>query len=444
MIYLVLDTNFCLHFKSMDEYPWDNHFPNEKITLIITPILVEELDRKKYSGYNHLKQRAVKALKLIESSTINKFKNDVNVFLFNEVVNKNYIERFGLEYSDSDDKMIATILKYIEIHENENLYLVTNDLGPRLKVQKFKIKCIIPYEDCLLNSPMDEMEQKIKQLKLENESIKNIKPKLSIEFAEGGTLKKFRIIEKIKNRDEYILIEINKIKEKYKKYKLKSEIEEMPVDTIPNDLHSEIKNLIEKTKSLDHFGITEDSKVKYNEELETFYNEYEYYLNRLFDFEISEDLTIEIDFSLKNQGSSIAEDIDIFFHFPDGFELYIEENYPKEPLIPDSPRAPRHRFDFSVPPSPFINIDQNFRNFPSINSNVSSPSIKKTNSYDVNVHVTRVKHNMSESLDKMFIVFDTYDSINNFNVNYELRCANITDVVIGNLNFVFLKNREII
>lgn len=39
-------------------------------------------------------------------------------------------------------------------------------------------------------------------------------------------------------------------------------------------------------------------------------------------------------------------------------------------------------------------------------SNVSGPKIKRTNSYDVKVHVERAKHGIEVALDVMYITFD--------------------------------------
>ena len=138
MTYLIIDTNVCLHFTALDDYPWNQHTDDtEGITIVITHPLIEELDKKKYSGKNHLKQRAIKTLKLIEGIENATPKNGCRLFLYNQDINRNYIESLGLDVFDADDKMLATILKYKEESKNENILLVTNDLGPRLKAAKY-------------------------------------------------------------------------------------------------------------------------------------------------------------------------------------------------------------------------------------------------------------------------------------------------------------------
>ncbi|HMP30204.1 MAG TPA: hypothetical protein PKD85_11425, partial [Saprospiraceae bacterium] len=183
--------------------------------------------------------------------------------------------------------------------------------------------------------------------------------------------------------------------------------------------------------------ISEEDKEKYNTELLWFFKEYERYLLELFEYIIQKKLTIEINFELFNEGTIPAEDIDIHFHFPDGFDLYDDESYPSEPSPPEAPIKPRSLYDFSMPQFPSLNLYNNMLDISKISSNVSSPTIKKTNSYDVDIHVTKLKHNKSVSLDKMYILFENYEKMKNFNVNYELKCSNVPNIVKGKLNILF-------
>lgn len=195
MTYLIIDTNVCLHFISMDEYPWHSHKEcDSDITVVITHVLIEELDKKKYGGKDHLKQRAIKTLKLIEESINSNLKNGCSLIIFNENVNRDYMESLGLDVLDSDDKILAIINKFKKNPNVENIYLVTNDLGPRLKAKKFNINCIIPFEKYQLKSPEDELEKSIKLLKVENEKLKNLVPKLSVVFENGDITVKYKVL----------------------------------------------------------------------------------------------------------------------------------------------------------------------------------------------------------------------------------------------------------
>jgi hypothetical protein len=128
--------------------------------------------------------------------------------------------------------------------------------------------------------------------------------------------------------------------------------------------------------------------------------EYEKYLRELASFYDWESRTAAIKVILFNDGSCPADDVDIFMHFPDGFELFNEDEYEKEPEAPGAPRKPRSVLEeaagaYSLGTADFIRpsyLDDLSRfRLPTGPSNVSGPRIKRTNSYDVKVGVRKAK-----------------------------------------------------
>ena len=79
--------------------------------------------------------------------------------------------------------------------------------------------------------------------------------------------------------------------------------------------------------------------------------------------------------------------------------------------------------------------------FPSIDlpSNVSGPTIRKVNSYEVHVHVQKAKHNLPLELDPLFVVFDHSESANSFTIDYRILAANIPNAVLGKLHMIIEK-----
>jgi hypothetical protein len=67
-----------------------------------------------------------------------------------------------------------------------------------------------------------------------------------------------------------------------------------------------------------------ESIKKYNEGLDSFFTGYERYLRKLAEFYAWESRTAAINLVLLNEGSKPADDVDIFMHFPDGFELFAD------------------------------------------------------------------------------------------------------------------------
>jgi hypothetical protein len=89
-----------------------------------------------------------------------------------------------------------------------------------------------------------------------------------------------------------------------------------------------------------------------------------------------------------------------------------------------------------MPPS--IYFDQPVSS-PRLPQNVSSPNIKRVNSYDVHIHVQKIKHNLQEYFAPLFIVFDNFESANSFSIEYRILAANIPHEVTGRLHIVIKK-----
>jgi hypothetical protein len=154
--------------------------------------------------------------------------------------------------------------------------------------------------------------------------------------------------------------------------------------------------------------------------------------------------TIRLAICLANDGTAPAEDIDVFMHFPDGFVLTSEDDFPDPPQPPKPPsksktqmeklRAPLGGGIPSVPYPPAFNPS-------SIQppSNVSAPSIKRTRSYDVNLHVRRIKHKLREPFDTLCVVFKSFESAHSFHIAYEILAADLPSKITGDLHIIIQK-----
>jgi hypothetical protein len=66
----------------------------------------------------------------------------------------------------------------------------------------------------------------------------------------------------------------------------------------------------------------------YNQRLDRFLGDYPNYLEQLQDYLNRARGTIDLSIWVLNQGNCPAKDIDIFMHFPDGFEVLRESELP--------------------------------------------------------------------------------------------------------------------
>ena len=123
-------------------------------------------------------------------------------------------------------------------------------------------------------------------------------------------------------------------------------------------------------------------------------------------------------------------------HFPDGFELYEEDDLPEPPRKPGIPRKPRTQFEMSVGNIRALPNIANQMNLDHIHNQFSTFKLKKSNSYDLSDHFQTVKHGDCAELPELFLIFDSFDVTKSFNCTYELRVGNLPDKIAGELHFV--------
>jgi hypothetical protein len=151
--------------------------------------------------------------------------------------------------------------------------------------------------------------------------------------------------------------------------------------------------------------------------------------------------TVRLRFALVNDGSSPAEDVDIFLYFSDGFKLVDKEGFPKEPSAPEQPTPPRTMVEM------FQNIGRfNIPYLPRISLPVMSPHtrpdvpegpfIKKTNSYEVSFSVQRLKHGLQIIFDPLFAIFPSIESASSFGIEYRVLAANLPEDIKGHVHIV--------
>jgi hypothetical protein len=196
-------------------------------------------------------------------------------------------------------------------------------------------------------------------------------------------------------------------------------------------------------------GVPAEHAQEYNEKLEAFYLEHEQYLVRLQDYRNLRALTAELKIMLANEGTCPADDIDVYMHFPDGFRLVNGEDLDEPPEPPKSPRKPATMQELiaGAAAMPAFNYPASLLNprLPELNvprfRNISSPSIRRTKSYEVEVGVTKLKHTFNEELDPLYIVFPSFLEASSFSIDYRLHAGNAPDAMTGQLHVIVEKAR---
>jgi len=217
-----------------------------------------------------------------------------------------------------------------------------------------------------------------------------------------------------------------------------------PLQVLLRRLASIAEAMANINASMGNILLPEDIE-KYNTELDKFYQAYSEYLRKGIWYENLRRRTVNLSICVANDGTAPAEDVDVFLHFPDGFEIMDEQSFPGTPEPPDPPDVPKTRMQRMMesvisPPEYFSPIMAHIPDGILASQNISTPNIRKTGSYEVEFNIQRIKHKLQEAADPLYILFESLEIARSFQIDYRLLAANIPKEVTGQLHVIIKKD----
>lgn len=408
------DTNILIHFQPIENWDWKSELGNIQIGLCLS--IINELDKTKYSvSSNNTKRRVQGLVKKISSSSTLIF-NHIPFIIYMPEGLQEILKSFHLDMNDKDDVFIASVLQYMHVNPQDDVQIISNDLGVQLKCKAHRIKFLIPDEKYLINEE-DSAEKEIKKLTVELNRIKNLQPKLRLQFDNGETQKAFDIKEPWKEYEDEIIETLEAIR------------------AANPFLEPDLETNQERFQLFDLYKKTPDKVARYNEALQEYYSDYELYLKKNKVYAYKEKLTVILKIELSNFGNTPAEDIDLYMHFPDGFRLGEKDDYyakEREPSPPDLS-------SYSMAPIDFSTLIPSLMTSHLSNINLGRFSIKKTNSYEVKDYFKNIKHNHIGRVNPLYVTFDRFEDAKNFEITYKITAGNMVDIEENSLHVIINK-----
>lgn len=426
-----------------DEIDWDVVTSSEHVVLVVPPVTLRELNKhKEIHSQVRVKKRAGTVIKKLHELALSStseitLRKGVQLLFEDREPLVDFSSHF-LDKTIQDDQLIASAISFRQENTDADVQIITSDQGLLLltKARRQNISGRSLPDTFKVPVEPDADEKRIKDLENQVRQFTDKLPKLTLTL--GANQYQHLSISKQPPLSEAILQE--KLIEMRKKHP--------PMGIVDADSsNSTLKALIYAASTM-NFISSEDIQ-EYNSNLEEFYEEYKHYWKLQYEYQVALAHTVKIVLMLHNTGTIPAEDIDILLHFPDGFHLLKEHELPQPPSTPKAPRRPVSAMQKSIDQlnylsqTPYIsNIHTSSIHAPSPLPNVSSPKIRKTNSYDVSIHVQRIKHGMKLDMDAMFVVFDSFESAMSFGIDYKIHAGNLPNPVIGKLHMVVDKQEH--
>lgn len=425
--YVFLDAMVLLHFEPIEHILWADLLNSNSVQLILARITIRELDKHKATHPSpKIRDRARRNLKRVETalnSADRSIRENVELSFFDMLPSIDY-RSVGLNPEWPDDILIATILEFKQQNINSDVVLVTNDTGARIKAISLNIEVFELPDKLKLPSEPDPLVEENRKLKERLSKLTAAMPELSLCFDGGEIFKKIdcssKAIETAEERVSRIASEVEKerTKNQYKPSKL------FLRSTVHSPGQQELKRFLR--------------------DLNDYIKQYEAYLNNLADWKIVKSKTFPLEFSIVNNGGAPADDIDILIYFPDGFLIIKEKDLPKIPKPPEKPIPPRSSLNLMKSPFDIMkNIrlpSYDYSSFSSINRNipkdVTGPKIRRTDSYEVEYHINRLKHGFSIKLKAVYLDYSESEEIKSFEAKYWINAGNVPESAEGKLHVV--------
>jgi hypothetical protein len=197
-IYAFFDTNTALHFKRPDLINWNALLNSTTIFIVVTPIVVRELEQQKiHNRSRKLRERAQGILlwlaDFVDQEDAPEIRSGVRLLFLRHSPSIDF-EANKLSRSISDDELIASALEFKSQHGVE-VVLLTADLGLRMKLPPHGLKGVALSESDRLPEEPDESEKELIHTRRELARYASRIPKLELKFADGKQFSEILMIE---------------------------------------------------------------------------------------------------------------------------------------------------------------------------------------------------------------------------------------------------------
>jgi PIN domain len=418
-IILLPDTNIFLHFPALAELDWCNISGAETVVVMIAPVVMRELnDHKDNPRSRKLRDRADAALKELHArfkgQKPKELRPNVEVQFLTKDPAIDFADR-GLLKELSDDWLIATAIDLsASANPDDTIAIVSADFGLEIKASPH-VKVIGMHDSLRLPEEINAEEKKIKELERQLRLIHAASPDLKLAFVDGAVFQELRLFEyPVQNIS--VTARLEEARNKYPKQK------EKPSSNVLGIGVSQLSNSLMQA---------------YNHGVDTYLEELERFWNTVGDAVRWYNSTAKLQLYVRNEGGAPADDIDVFVHFPDGFEVVSEKGLPRLPKEPSPPQSIEDSFKrFTDPVSLYQPSVAHLNSLiPKPEANSRLLDIKKTKSHDVKFHVKRLKHHGDSLLPDIYLHFS--DEPKSFRAEYRIIAGNVPAPREGSLDFVW-------
>jgi PIN domain len=435
---LFLDTNIYLHYQMFDQIAWPALAEVDEVTIVVPPITIRELNKRKDTAHDTrvARDRAGKVLRRFDTLLADTLPaaicTDVGITAIPYDPTIDFAS-YRLREELQDDYLVASIIGYRLEHSstpNPTILLVTQDIGLRLKARLHDIQVLSLPDRFKLPEVDDPRDKELKKLRTDLAKAQAIFPRLKLAFRDEKNRATFRLSTPFAEPPKEVVQEMLELRKKANPYRTAASLDLLGGARLREMMVSHIVG-----------SLSAEDIQEYNQEVAAFHHQCDQYSERMMKHNNMKQRTLQIQLLLINDGTQPANDLDINLHIPDGMQVYEDKNYPQQPATPIPPTGPRSALQKSLDQNrelsnvllaPYSQKDQSAPRRPRL-------TITKTNSYDVDMYVDQLKHQMTWRLNTIYVVPGSFEAARSFTIDYRINAANMPQVAKGKLHVIVTK-----
>ena len=414
-VFAFIDTNVLLHYRFFRDVNWATELHADTATLVFAPVVVEELDKRKWAEARRDRVRAKNVLKALKDLGLSAapvtMRPSVEIMALDEEPADALFTRHRLQPRVSDDRLLASVLAFKEGHsDNAAVLVLTADIGLSIKAPTRQIAVVAPDERLQRDEGPDETERELEAARRDLAALRAVAPRLRLTLA-GETVREHQV-------RRFGEIGAGRLGDLLEAWRSKHpRVEPTPGSIVAPEVGrislgglSGLPGLWSETEAMEH-----------NAEIDRVYGEYEAFLRRWPAQLNALARCVEFRFVLENAGTAPADDVDLLISA--GANGKWLEEIPELPKAPEVPKQ-RDSLDFGIMRS-LESFDPGILR--RVNDPIDGPNTLGDEPQSVQYTVKRVKHHVPCDLPVVYFQFDSDEDVRSFTVTYRLVAANIQE-----------------
>ena len=303
MKYLFLDTNVFLHYNSFEDIPW-RELVSDDFTIVIAPVVQQELDKHKDQSREKIQARARKMSSLLFDYLMGKKECRIPIVRCKEPV-PTEADRLNMDLSINDNRIILAALK--SGYNVDDIVFVTGDRNNIFRAIDNHIGHLLLDDKYRLKPEKTEAEKRIEELEKQLRDATERVPNPKIQFEDGSTTISF---------NRYTIEDIDAIVEE-RMTAAEKDVPEIKIETETEGDVPDIKRIV--------LALQGTWSPKYNEERQEYLEEEREYQKLAVKRDCLDNRFARISLRLKNDGNSPTGEEKVFIKIPEQVKIYTKK-----------------------------------------------------------------------------------------------------------------------